>query len=476
MRQRFDAQYSLGTVPIDQVEIPTKTRFQLANLLESMQYIYTHHQWRQKIFRLLEEHIMQDKQSTGRQGMSLWEIFVLAQVRNCLNTSYDQLHFMANDSELLRGILGVLPSDFSAGKQYEYQNIYDNVSLLDEQLLSELNELIVEMGHQVFKKKEEVGLALKTDSFVVETDVHYPTDYNLLWDSARKCIEQARKMELSGWRKHADWKRVIKTYMRKLARTSKGGGAGRAKRVAKAAGTYLKKARALESKVDQAIATYGPDPSEEQSTEAWKDLRYYAKMLSTHIELVERRLIERETIPHDEKIFSIFQPWTELLKKGKSHPPCEFGKNLAPASDHYHLIVDWELADGRADSELIEDIAERLRQTYQIQSWSTDRGFSKTSIKKDLEAFIPEVIMPKKGRRTLAEKQAEARPAFRRLKKAHSAVESNINELEHRGLDRCPDRTLPGFKRYVGLAVTAYNLQKIGQALRQRRRQQARAA
>jgi len=299
MRQRFDAQYTLGTVPIDQVEIPTKTRFQLANLLEALQHIYSHPQYSQKVFELLEKRIMEGKQTTGRQGMSLWEIFVLAQVRNCLNTSYDQLHFMANDSELLRGILGVLPSDFSAGKQYEYQNIYDNVSLLDEQLLSELNELIVEVGHQVFKKKEEVGLALKTDSFVVETDVHYPTDYNLLWDSARKCIEQARKLGLPGWRKHAEWMRVFKKRMRKLARTSKGGGAGRAKRVAKAAGTYLKKARALETKVDQAIATYGPDPSEQGAAEAWKDLRCYAKMLSKHIDLVERRLIQREAIPHD---------------------------------------------------------------------------------------------------------------------------------------------------------------------------------
>lgn len=466
----------MGKVPIDQIEIPTKTRFQLANLLEALQYIYTHPEWNQKVFRLLEERIMEGKQPTGRKGMSLWEIFVLAQVRQCLNSSYDQLHFMANDSELLRGILGVLPSDFSAGKQYEYQTIYDNVGLLDEQLLGELNDLIVEIGHQVFKKKEEVGSRLKTDSFVVETDVHYPTDYRLLWDSARKCIDEARKLGLMGWRKHADWRRTLKRRMRKVGRSSKGGGANKATRVRKAVGAYLKKARALEAKVEQAINANGPDETDRATPDLWEDLLYYAEMLSTHIDLVERRLLGGEKIPHDEKVFSIFQPWTELIIKGKSHPSFELGKNLAITSDQYHLIVDWELANGRADSELIEPIAERLSQAYQIQSWSTDRGFSSTSVKKALEALIPQVIMPKKGRRSAGEREAEAQPEFRKLKNAHSAVESNINELEHRGLDRCPDRTLPGFKRYVGLAVTAYNLQKIGRALRQQRCQQARAA
>ena len=89
------------------------------------------------------------------------------------------------------GSWGVLPTDFSHGKDYEYQNIYDNVGLLDYELLNSINELIVGAGHEVFKKKEKAALRLKTDSFVVETDTHFPTDYNLLWDSARKCIEVA---------------------------------------------------------------------------------------------------------------------------------------------------------------------------------------------------------------------------------------------------------------------------------------------
>ena len=91
--------------------------------------------------------------------MSLWEIFVLAQVRLCLNISYDELHYRANYDSLLRGILGVLPTDFSLGKEYEYQNIYDNVGLLDEGLMRQINDVIVQVGHQVFKKKNRLFCA-----------------------------------------------------------------------------------------------------------------------------------------------------------------------------------------------------------------------------------------------------------------------------------------------------------------------------
>lgn len=86
--------------------------------------------------------------------MSLWEIFVLGQVRLCMNISYNELHHMANYDTLLRGVLGVLPTGYSLGRQYEYQNIYDNVGLLDDELLRKINDVIVEVGHKVLKKRK----------------------------------------------------------------------------------------------------------------------------------------------------------------------------------------------------------------------------------------------------------------------------------------------------------------------------------
>lgn len=462
---------TLGCTPIDQVEIPTKTRAHMAALMEALQYIYTHPEWNRRIFDLLSEKVCPATKQTGRRGMSLWEMFVLGQVRHCLNCSYDELHYRANYDTLLRGILGVLPTDFSTGTQYEYQTIYDNVGLLDEELLARINEVIVEVGHQVFKKKEDDALRLKTDSFVVEADVHFPTDYNLLWDSARKCIDIAGKLSVPGWRKSKYWKRTLKGLMRAVGKTSAAGGPNKKQRIKKAAESYLSKARKLEKKVAHALRNATPGNPEDLGRLV--ELEAYHQMLTKHIDLVERRLIKGEKIPHSEKVFSIFAPWTELIKKGKRNPSIEFGKNLAVTSDQYHLMVDWQIAEQQADSEMTLSIAGRLKDKYTIQSLSVDKGFSNMDDKAKLEAVIPQVIMPKKGKRNQAEKAIETAPAFKKLKNKHSAIESNINELEHRGLDRCPDRTRENFNRYVGLAITAYNLHKIGRELLRQRRAQA---
>ncbi len=96
-----------------------------------------------------------------------------------------------------------------------------------------------------------------------------------------------------------------------------------------------------------------------------------------------------------------------------------------------------------------------------------------THMEKVFSIFLPWTELIKKGKRNKAEKAIESAPAFKKLKNKHSAFESNINELEHRGLGRCPDRTQENFKRYEGLAITAYNLHKIGRELLPQRRAKA---
>ena len=162
MPKGFEVQLSLGCTPIEEVKIPTKTRSHMVALVEALQYIYVRPEWNNRIFDLLSEKLLEGKQKTGRNGMSLWEVFVLAQVRLCMNISYDQLHYQANYDALLRGMLGVLPTDYSIGKQYGCQNIYDNVKLVDDELLKDINQVIVEVGHEVFKKKRRGCFALKS--------------------------------------------------------------------------------------------------------------------------------------------------------------------------------------------------------------------------------------------------------------------------------------------------------------------------
>ena len=125
MRKRFESQLIIGQKPINETIIPVKTRDSLAALLAALKEIFVNDYWNQKVFEILENKILSGKKETGRNGMNLWQIFVLAQVRLCLNISYHRLHMMANYDTLMRQIMGVETEYGYEKVQYEYQNILD---------------------------------------------------------------------------------------------------------------------------------------------------------------------------------------------------------------------------------------------------------------------------------------------------------------------------------------------------------------
>jgi len=465
MRKRFEQQFVLGRLPIEETEIPTQKRSgALPALCAALKEIFTVPEWNEKIFTVLEAKIVSGKKKTGRPGMDLWQIFVLSQVRLCQNISYDEVCHLANYDSLIRQIMGV-ESGFGYEKyEFSYQNIIDNVSLLDDETVRELNGIIVEFGHGVFKKKEVAALRLKTDSFVVESNVHFPTDYNLLWDCARKSLDMVGKIQekhnLEGWRKIQNWRRSLKNMMRDLGRASASGGKGKQQRIERATRVYLVKANTLLQKLEKSKNTF---PREDVADMVIiMELERFMGLLQKHIGLLDRRILKGEEIPHGEKMFSVFEQYTEWITKGKMRPNVELGKKVAITTDHYHLIVDYQVMEHQADSEIVPELAYRLIDKFNIKSWSFDKGFWHKDNKKLLQAWVERVVMPKKGKPNKEEAVEEKLPVFKKLRNKHSAVESNINELECRGLDKCPDKGLENFKRYIGLAVGAYNLRRIG--------------
>lgn len=156
MRQRFEQQMRLSTIAISDVKFPLKSRDELPPVLKALQYIFITPELNEKVFDLLEEKICKSKKKTGRKGMDLWHLFVLAVIRHTLDTNWDRLQMIANYDELVRSIMGVHGSTFYDEKiEFNYQNILDNVSLLDEDLLEQINQIVVEAGQQLFKKKKK---------------------------------------------------------------------------------------------------------------------------------------------------------------------------------------------------------------------------------------------------------------------------------------------------------------------------------
>ncbi len=468
MRKRFEQQIQIGQLLIEDTEISKKCRHSLVELMAALKVIFTNAEYNEKVFSILDEALCKNKQKTGRNGMSLWQLFVLSQVRLCSNASYDEVHYISNHDKLVRQIMGVERESWCEQINFEYQNIYDNLTLLNESTIKELNDVIVAFGHEVFKKKEQAALHLKTDSFVVESNVHFPTDYNLLWDCARKTLDGISKYvekydQIKGWRKIKDWRYQIKSLMRELGRASASGGKNKEIRLQKAAGDYIEKANLLVYKVENEIFEF---PIEDNQDIAFREsILHYLGLMKKHINLVNRRIIKGEQIPHAEKMFSIFETYTEMIKKGKTHPNVEFGKKLAITTDQFHLIIEYQLMENEQDRDIVKELKNRISKQFGIFSWSFDKGFWLKENKESLQEIVPEVIMPKLGKRNQEEEQEETSKKYKRLKNKHSAIESNINELENRGLNRCPDKGYKNFKRYVGLAILAYNIKKIGREL-----------
>ena len=129
MRKRFEQQLEIGQIPIEEAYINPKSKNIISELLVALKKLYCTPEYNARIFEILEKHLNQDKKPTGRPGLTLWSIFVLSQVRLCLNTTYDTLHDLANNHKSLRQLMGVESEFGFKQKEFDYQNIYDNVSM-----------------------------------------------------------------------------------------------------------------------------------------------------------------------------------------------------------------------------------------------------------------------------------------------------------------------------------------------------------
>ena len=371
MRQRFEQQMSLRTVAIQDIKIPLKSRDELPAVVRALQYIFITPELNEKVFSLLESKISKGKKKTGRRGMDLWHILVLAVVRHSVDTNWDRLEMMANYDIFVRQIMGVHCTGFLSGEEkieFSYQTILDNVSLVDEVLLAEVNQLVVEAGHQLLKKKEgeEEAFRLKTDSYVLETNIHFPTDLNLLWDSSRKCLNVVECLlkltSLKGWRKIKHIYRRLKSQFRKTShQVFKGKNEVQKRRYVK---EYLKQATELLKRCEELIE-HPPVATgvELKIVILMLELERYCEFLKKFTDQIERRLIKEEKIPAEEKIFSIFEEHTEWITKGKLNKKVELGHLILITTDQHHFIVDYKIMEGEKDASQISDLHEGSKQS-----------------------------------------------------------------------------------------------------------------
>ncbi len=146
----------LGSLPISQVMIPTKSRDELPPVLLALQTIFLSQEYHQKMFLIVEPGILRDKKQTGREGMSIWEVIVLSVIRLTLNTNYDRLLWIANSDKYVRQLMGIQGDSHgfsSEEKQYSLTALKENIGLLNLEAIEQINALVLEVGYDCLKKK-----------------------------------------------------------------------------------------------------------------------------------------------------------------------------------------------------------------------------------------------------------------------------------------------------------------------------------
>jgi len=475
MRKIIEKQLKFGQVDISRIEIDLNSRDEIPQLLLGLQAIYTDKLTRSAVFSILQEIIPEDTDTrNGRPGMELWSILVLGTLRLNCNLDFDKLLDIANNHKKVREFLGHTIHDFD--QVYALQTLKDNVSLFTPAAANKISQVVINAGHKLFGCQTE-PLKGRCDSFVVETNVHFPTDISLLWDAIRKVIMllvlECDAIGITEWRQKDYILKKIKRFFNR---------ARRLKRSTAKSEKRKEKNNRLMSNAHQEyvnlVAAYLGRAKLSVAFLKHATVDHVAKIMiiesfiahaERQIDQILRRAVKGENIPHDEKVFSVFEEHTEWISKGKAGVPQELGLKVCILEDQHRFILHHYVIQNQTDDQIAVKMVSDTREKFaELSSCSFDKGFHSPKNQEELKPLLEKVVLPRKGRLTAEAIDIEHSDEFIHARHLHAAVESAINALENHGLDRCPDHGIAGFERYVALAVLARNLQILGAMLQKR--------
>jgi hypothetical protein len=472
-------QQRLDCLPISLVKLNLNCRDEIIPILRALQHVYGDVPLRSELLRLVGRDVNEGtSRKHGRRGLNYWEITVLAAARLGCNLDYDKLQDLAENHRSLRQIMGI--GDWQDDIDFDWRRIEDNLIKLRPATLKKINELVVKAGHTL---EPEAIAAVRGDTFVVETNIHYPTESTLIGDGLRKILRLAADLAaengLGGWRQHKHLLSKVRKLVQTIGRVAraKSRGADRLKpgyqELLELAEDLLARAQRLLRALAFALPKWAPTVDELKSAvtpaEREKLLFHYVSLTAKVCGNARRRVLEGQTLVHDEKIFSIFEPHTELIKRGKQPVPIQYGHNVLVVEDAVGFVVEYRVVDnGVLDQDLVVPVMRGLQKRYRgkIQSASFDRSFHTRENQEELAKLVRTPCIASKGAEKGRQQQKEGTVAFRKARQNHPGVESGIGALQSgNGQKRCRDKSKRGFERYVALGILGRNLQTLGKLL-----------
>jgi len=486
MRKAFDRQRRLDCPSVANVPLNLHCRNETIPILRALQHIYSTPKVRDTILGAIARDVNgTSSPKHGRPGLSYWEILVLAGARLGCGYDYDQLQDLAENHRALRQVMGMgdWASEEQDEKRFDWRRIESNLNLLRPESIAQINRAIIEEGHRLEPQAAET---VRGDSFVVETNIHYPTDSSLIADGLRKVLGLAAALAglfgLIGWRQHKHLYRKARKLVRTIERLAARKRKDYQERMKQPYRELLAVAEMLLTRAEtlrETVRKYGTGGGAE-ALALDKDLETFLQRTRHVCGLARRRVLEGETIPHHEKLFSIFETHTQLYQRGKASKPLQFGRLVLVFEDgagfltHYHL-----LPRDQGDRDVVVEQTRVAQQRHQgkIRRGSFDRGFHRPGVQDELAKILEHPCVPMPGSRQAAEQEQTASVEFHNARQSHPGIESAIGALQSgNGLKRCRDRTEKGFERYVGLGVLGRNLHVLGKLLIAREAPRSQAA
>lgn len=416
---------------------------------------------------------------TGRDGLSAPQVlraFVLQRVKHW---DLRELRERIADGYTLRRF-----TTFDGQRVPKHDAFQRAFHRLTPATLRTLNEAVVQAAVTL---GVEDGAQLRVDTTVVETDIHFPTDATLLWDAVRvvtRLVQRLGELAPSALQGFADRTRRARRRMQELSRLT---AAQRARQQRRKYRDLLRVTEGVVATARAAIAlarAAGPaDPlAAAIAAGLCQEIERFCGLADRVIAQTRRRVLDGESVPVHDKVFSIFEPHTDLIVRGKAKTPVEFGHKIFLAESRQGLITDYRVLDGNpADEDHVAPSLTQHQATFGRAPalYAADRGFyTPANVQAVATAGVALECVPQRGGHKTETRAAyeKSRP-FKQGQRFRAGIEGRISVLlRGRGMRRCLLEGREHFELFVGAAVLANNLLRLAELLAPRRARNRRAA
>lgn len=410
-----------------------------------------------QIVKAVQTDLNRGSKAHGRHGMSAERILRSAVLKQRKCYSYRALRDHINESVAYRWF-----TRFFSDNIPHFTKFQEAIRPISNDTWKKINDILVQYAKD---NKLEDGKHLRSDTTVVETNIAYPVDARLLWDSIRvltRIMEACREVvpELT----FAFAKRTRRAKKRCYAIVMAKG--PKAKDIRQSHYRDLLKVTNEVVRMAHSCQEQLQRSSRLESIALSADIEHYLPLAQKAINQCERRVFRAEKVAASEKIVSIFEEHTDIIKRGKSQSATEFGHKVLIGAGKSGLITQYEIFRGNpGDESMLGDILLRHAEQYgkAPQRLSGDRRFfSSDNEKLAYESGVNKVCISKPGYRSKERQRIEKQRWFKQGLRFRAGIEGIISVLMRSyGFKRCVWKGWESFQGYVGLSVVTFNLQKI---------------